>query len=119
MITTINDEYPMVLDLADDSGATVAGITEFAQRSYRGDHFCTLTPQLVGYSFLYFELCEFRPPLLDDEISRKIPLLGVPGESPCVLEHFLQSVRKNFSGESYDLIRVVSTWNYQHLWVPR
>ncbi len=112
------DTNPMLLNIGAEAGATVFQVTGFAQKKYKGIHFCSLSARLIGPGYLCFEVCEYRAPLRDDEIPDRIPLLSTVDEPPCVYEHFLQSVRKKFA-ISHDLIRIVSTWNYQHLWDVR
>ncbi len=118
----------MIIDIGPSSNVTVRDITEFAQNCYKGNHFCSLLARVewcildgLEYSFLYFEPCEYRPPLADNRTIDLVPNLvkcfSMPDERPCVFEHFLQSVRKKHQGIAPNFIRLQFSINWQRVWV--
>lgn len=94
---------------------TVFEIVTLAQECYRGDHFCALTVHVENGN-LYFQPCEYKA-LKDSDIPRWVKYLSMPDEQPCILEHFLQSVRKKFPGVPFNFIRVDATINWQYVYV--
>ncbi|MDD5165271.1 MAG: hypothetical protein PHG25_01910 [Candidatus Pacebacteria bacterium] len=100
-----DEEFPMLIYVGLDSGPTVFEIVEFAQRSYKGNHFCALTMRIENY-YLYFEPCDYHAPLTDEQIPPLNNHPVDPLQPGCVFEHFLQGVRKQFAGVSFDQINI-------------
>jgi hypothetical protein len=102
------------IEISEEPLVSVADIVEYAQTKFKGHHFCSLRIMLLPNKRIRITRCKYQP-IKESEIPNYVKIIGFKGETACVLEHFLQSVRKKFPGVSFYEIYVRAHHNWQNV----
>ncbi len=92
---------------------TILDIVGHFQEEYRGYNTCAVVVCEFN-GLLWFVECEYHP-LADNDVPRYVKVVSGLCERFCVFEHFLQSVRTNHPGISFQELVFQSDYNWQRV----